>query len=203
MAARKNAAGRARSTAVKSATRKKTAPKKAARKKTAAKKRSSASSRIEQEFPPTLGDFSRRVRRQLNALARNIEKTEWRYRRQATRALRDASHRLGKFEAMGERAWKRLTVQARREVLGVLRRVEKAVDGPIPLQEGRRALFAKACGARDRAARELGIEDLACVSRAPKRLEGQDQRRHQEEVGDQRHDEHGGEQEAEAHLGSP
>ena len=61
-----------------------------------------------------------------------IEKTEWRYRRQATRALRDASHRLGKFEAMGERAWKKLTAQARREVLGVLRRVEKAVEGPKP-----------------------------------------------------------------------
>jgi hypothetical protein len=135
MATRKKAAGRARSAAAKSATRKKTAPKKAARKKTsvtAAKRRSSASSRIEQEFPPTLGDFSRRIRRQLNALERNIEKTEWRYRRQATRALRDASHRLGKFEAMGERAWKKLTVQARREVLGVLRRVEKAVEGPKP-----------------------------------------------------------------------
>ena len=125
----------ARKKATKKASHKKTAPKKAARKKTAKKatrKRSTAPSRIEQEFPPTLGDFSRRVRRQLNALERDIEKTEWRYRRQATRALRDASHRLGKFEAMGERAWKKLTAQARREVLGVLRRVEKAVEGPKP-----------------------------------------------------------------------
>jgi hypothetical protein len=135
MAARKKAAGGARKTAAKSAARKKTAPKKAARKKTAKKatrKRSGAASRIEQEFPPTLGDFSRRVRRQLNALERNIEKTEWRYRRQATRALRDASHQLGRFEARGERAWKKLTAQARREVLAVLRRVEKAVEGPKP-----------------------------------------------------------------------
>jgi hypothetical protein len=115
--------------------RKKTAAKKATRKKTAQKatrRRSSAGSRTEQEFPPTLGEFSRRVRRQLNALERNIEKTEWRYRRQTTRALRDASHQLGRFEAMGERAWKKLTAQARREVLGVLRRVEKAVEGPKP-----------------------------------------------------------------------
>jgi len=127
MAARKKAAGGAR---------KKTAPKKAARKKTtpkkATRKRSGTASRIEQEFPPTLGDFSRQVRRQLNALERNLEKTEWRYRRQATRALRDASHQLGRFEAMGERAWKKLTAQARSEVLGVLRRVEKAVEGPKP-----------------------------------------------------------------------
>ena len=74
MAARKKAAGGAR---------KKAAPKKAARKKTAPKKatrkRSGTASRIEQEFPPTLGDFSRQVRRQLNALERNIEKTEWRH----------------------------------------------------------------------------------------------------------------------------
>jgi hypothetical protein len=121
--------------AAKKAVRKKAAPKKAARKrtaKTAAPKRSAVASRIEQEFPATLGDFSRRVRRQLNALERNIEKTEWRYRRQATRALRDASHQLGKFEARGERAWKKLTAQARREVLTVLRRVERAVEGPKP-----------------------------------------------------------------------
>lgn len=125
----------ARKKAAKKAVRKKAAPKKAARKKTArtaAPKRSAAASRIEQEFPATLGDFSRRVRRQLNALERNIEKTEWRYRRQATRALRDASHQLGKFEARGERAWKKLTTQARREVLTVLRRVERAVEGPKP-----------------------------------------------------------------------
>jgi adenylate kinase len=136
MAARKKAAATARKkTAPKKAVRKKAAPKKAARKKTAkttARKPSSAASRMEQEFPATLGDFSRRVRRQLNALERNIEKTEWRYRRQATRALRDASHQLGKFEARGERAWKKLTTQARREALTVLRRVERAVEGPKP-----------------------------------------------------------------------
>ena len=136
MAARKKAAATARKkTAPKKTVRKKAAPKKAARKKTAkttARKPSSAASRMEQEFPATLGDFSRRVRRQLNALERNIEKTEWRYRRQATRALRDASHQLGKFEARGERAWKKLTTQARREVLTVLRRVERAVEGPKP-----------------------------------------------------------------------
>ena len=129
-----------RKKAAKKAVRKKAAPKKTAREKaarrktakTAAAKRSAAASRIKQEFPATLGDFSRRVRRQLNALERNIEKTEWRYRRQATRALRDASHQLGKFEARGERAWKKLTAQARREVLNVLRRVERAVEGPKP-----------------------------------------------------------------------
>jgi hypothetical protein len=142
MAARKKTAGRARKPAAKGAARKKTVAKKAGRKKTAktaARKRSGAASRLEQEFPPTLGDFSRRLRRQLNALERNIEKTEWRYRRQATRALRDASHRLGKFEAMGDRAWKRLTGQARREVLGVLRRVEKALEDPQPRPRPKKA----------------------------------------------------------------
>ena len=135
MAAVKKAAGRGRGSAAKRTARGKATAERAASRKTAReaigrREPSSRTARTEQEFPQTLRDFSRRLRRQLNALERNIEKTEWRYRRQATRALRDASHRLGKFEAMGERAWRKLTAQARREVLGVLRRVEKAIEGP-------------------------------------------------------------------------
>ena len=38
--------------------------------------------------------------------------------------LRDASHRLGRFEAEGERRWKNLTGEARREALQLLRRLE-------------------------------------------------------------------------------
>jgi hypothetical protein len=153
--AAKKATGKARKSAAKKTTRKKagakkTAPKKAARKKTAPRKRSGAVSRIQQELPATLGEFSRGVRRQLNAMERNIEKTDWRYRRQTTRALRDASHLLGRLEADGERAWKRLTAQARREVLGVLRRVESAVEGPQPRsqQEARRSTARTAPRAR-------------------------------------------------------
>ncbi len=133
MAVAKKKSGRGRGSAAKrtalgKATARRDAGRKIARKATLPRERSSA--RDEQEFPRTLGDFRRRLRRQLNALEGKIEKTEWRYRRQATRALRDASHRLGKFETMGERAWRKLTAQARREVLGVLRRVEKAVEEP-------------------------------------------------------------------------
>jgi hypothetical protein len=135
MAVMKKTSGRGRGSAAKrTAPRKATARRgagpKTARKATLPRERSGRATRTEPEFPQTLRDFSRRLRRQLNALEGNIEKTEWRYRRQATRALRDASHRLGKFEAMGERAWRKLTAQARREVLGVLRRVEKAIEGP-------------------------------------------------------------------------
>ncbi len=142
MAAAKKATGKARKSAAKKTTRgkaggSKAAPKKAARKATAKKKttprkRSGPVSRLQQELPATLGEFSKGVRRQLNALERNIEKSDWRYRRQTTRALRDASHLLGRLEADGDRAWKRLTAQARREVLGVLRSVERAVEGPNP-----------------------------------------------------------------------
>ena len=140
--AAKKATRKARKSAAKKTTRKKagakkTAPKKAARKttakkKTAPRKPSGPMSRLQQELPATLGEFSRGVRRQLNALERSIEKTDWRYRRQTTRALRDASHLLGRLEAQGEQAWKKLTAQARREALGVLRRVENAVEGPKP-----------------------------------------------------------------------
>jgi hypothetical protein len=42
--------------------------------------------------------------------------------------LRDASHRLGRFEAEGERRWKDLTGEARREALQLLRRLEKTLE---------------------------------------------------------------------------
>jgi hypothetical protein len=168
MAAAKKATGKARKSAAKKTTRgkaggSKAAPKKAARKATAKKKttprkRSGPVSRLQQELPATLGEFSKGVRRQLNALERNIEKSDWRYRRQTTRALRDASHLLGRLEADGDRAWKRLTAQARREVLGVLRSVERAVEGPNPpgRKETRRSPAKTASRARRRSTESSG-----------------------------------------------
>ncbi len=126
----------------KNVTRRKTSHKTAAQKKTSRKKSSSKKSataiarartsaaldRLERELPPTLRDYSRRVRQQLGKLEREIDRTQARYRRQAVRLLREGSHRLGSLEALGERGWRELSKRARKEILNILRRLEHAVE---------------------------------------------------------------------------
>ena len=80
------------------------------------------------ELPASLDQFSRRARVGLTRLEGTVEKAEARYRRQAARMLRDASHRLGRFEAEGERRWKNLKGEARREALQLLRRLERTLE---------------------------------------------------------------------------
>lgn len=83
--------------------------------------------RLEGDLPPTLAQFSRRVRRELTRLERQIIRARTRYRGQGTRLLRDASHLLGQLEAEGEARWKRLTARARANALKVLRRLEREI----------------------------------------------------------------------------
>jgi hypothetical protein len=83
--------------------------------------------RLEAQLPPTLAQFTKQVRGCLGQLETRIEKAGAPYRRRWTRLLREASHRLGRFEAEGEARWQRLTDVARRDALGVLRRLEKEV----------------------------------------------------------------------------
>ena len=132
MAAPKKAAGTPKKTARKAA-----APKKRVRQKTSPKKSttalarartSAALDRLERELPPTLRDYSRRVRSQLGKLEQQIDRTQARYRRQAVRLLREGSHRLGGLEALGERGWRELSERARKEILNVLRRLERALE---------------------------------------------------------------------------
>ncbi len=129
-AARKNLTRR--KTARKAAAQKKPSRKKSPRKKSAtaiARARTSAAlDRLERELPPTLRDYSRRVRQQLGKLEREIDRTQARYRRQAVRVLREGSHRLGSLEALGERGWRELSKRTRKEILNILRRLEHAVE---------------------------------------------------------------------------
>ncbi len=87
-----------------------------------------ALARAEHELPASLREFSARVRKRLGQLERSVLRAEERYQKQALRVLRNASHQLGRFEAEGERRWKKLTATARRDALGVLRRMEKALE---------------------------------------------------------------------------
>jgi hypothetical protein len=70
------------------------------------------------------------MRTRLLRLEREIERAEARYRKRFTKLLREGSHQLGRYEALGEKRWRELTTQARRDVAGVLRRIEKAVAPP-------------------------------------------------------------------------
>jgi hypothetical protein len=110
------------------AARGKKAARKTARRKTAGRQTGAALARLEQELPTNLRDFSRRVRRGLRGLEKEIGSA----RREAARLLRDASHALGRFEAEGDRRWRKLAAPPRREALRLLRRLERALEAPKP-----------------------------------------------------------------------
>jgi hypothetical protein len=126
MAARKTT----RKAAVKKkATKKKASKKKAAKKKTARKKKAAKRSRIEfigDELPKSLKAFGRQLRRDLTAVEKQIEVCGKDTRRSLARIVRDASHQLGTLEARGQREWRTLSRNAKRDVERVVRRVQKA-----------------------------------------------------------------------------
>jgi hypothetical protein len=109
--------------------------------------------RIEGELPPTLAQFSRRIRVGLGDLEKRLERAGAVYRRRGTRLLREASHQLGRFEAEGELRWRRLTARARREASQLLHRLEREL-GP-PARAARKARRAKAVRRARKAARKV------------------------------------------------
>ena len=111
----------------KKATTKKTTRKKAA-KKTARKKigRIAASDVFGAELPKSLKALSRQLRRDLNAIEKQIETARKETRRSLTRVVRDASHHLGTLEARGQKEWRKMSSRARLEVERTLERVKRA-----------------------------------------------------------------------------
>jgi hypothetical protein len=118
--------------ATRKAPARKKASKKVAQRKTARTTMRANLKRLEDELPPTLREFARGVRLRLTRLEREIHKADVARRRRWTKLLRDASHQLGRYEAQGERQWKKLTRQARQEAVSVLQRLERAVAPPKP-----------------------------------------------------------------------
>ena len=117
----------------KSAGRKRpTTKKKPARKKLKIRRAQQALARIEGDLPPNLADFSRRVRRGLTRLERQIETARADTLRRSTRVLREVSRQLGRLEAPGQKRWKKLSTQARKDAVRLLRRLEKAIEPPKP-----------------------------------------------------------------------
>jgi len=136
----------------------------AARKKTTRKKtvgKPTAMERLEQELPENLRDYVRGIRRRLTALEKGILEARKDTRARWTKALREASHELGKLEERGERAWKEGTLRARRDAVTLLRRLEQAID-PKP---ARKKATAKKATAR-KASRKKGVRKAAARKKA-------------------------------------
>ena len=121
------------------ATRKKTTQKKATAKKTTRKKapkttgrkkigRIAASDLLGAELPNSLKALSRQLRRDLNAIEKQIETAGKETRRSLTRVVRDASHHLGSLEARGQKEWRKMSTRARGEVERTLKRVKRATQ---------------------------------------------------------------------------
>jgi tRNA(Ile)-lysidine synthase TilS/MesJ len=106
--------------------------------------------RLEQELPRNLSEFRNLIRKRLNQLEREVEKAERQTRRRAARLLREASHQLGRLEARGESGWRQLTAPYRKELIRLLKRIERAV-APAPV---RKKAAAKKTGAGKKVARK-------------------------------------------------
>jgi dsDNA-specific endonuclease/ATPase MutS2 len=85
---------------------------------------------IEEELPPELRHYARRMRQGLSQLEKQLASAQKDARRRFAQLLREASHQLGRVEALGEREWRKRTTQARRDAVKLLRRLEKAIELP-------------------------------------------------------------------------
>jgi len=84
--------------------------------------------RIEEELPPELRQYAKRMRQGLSRLEKQLASAQEGARRRWAHLLREASHQLGRIEALGEREWRKRTTQARRDAVKLLRRLEKAIE---------------------------------------------------------------------------
>jgi len=116
----------AKKTTAKKTTRKKATKKKAAKKTVQKKRRISAASLLGEELPKSLKALSSQLRRDLNAIEKQIETAGKDTRRSLTRVVRDASHHLGALEARGQQEWRKMSRRARNEVERTLERVRVA-----------------------------------------------------------------------------
>ncbi|MCP5042201.1 MAG: hypothetical protein GY944_14340 [bacterium] len=111
--------------------KKKAAKRKSARKKAGAKKRARKAKvdLVGKELPRSLKAFGKQLRRDLTAVEKQIEVAGKDTRRSLARIVRDASHQLGTLEARGEREWRKLSRNAKKDVERVVKRVQKVTGG--------------------------------------------------------------------------
>jgi hypothetical protein len=110
-----------------------TTKKKASRRRAA---RNEAFARLEGQLPPTLREYAKELRKRLDRLERDVTKAQLEARRRAARLLREASVQLGRLEVGGEAGWRKLGASYQKELVALLRRLEKTL---APAKPARRA----------------------------------------------------------------
>lgn len=104
---------------------------------------------LEAGLPPTLRDYTGQVRKRLDRLERELTRAQTDVRRRLARLLREASHQLGKLEARGEAGWRSLAGPYRRQLVDLLKRIERVLAPPSRKRSARKAVrkAASAIGA--------------------------------------------------------
>jgi len=124
--------------------RKKTAGKTQKKRAAKARKNKTALDRIQDELPANLRDYAKQVRRQLNALERQLERAIPQARRRTARLIREASHNLGVAEARGEKAWRDRAAHMTKDAQKLLRKLGRAVAPPPAAPKKKKAARTKA-----------------------------------------------------------
>lgn len=100
------------------------------KKKSARSGSRNAFARIEDQLPPTLREYAGELRKRLDRLERELTKAQLEARKRAARLLREASHQLGRLEVGGEAAWRKLGASYQKDLVALLKRIEKVVSPP-------------------------------------------------------------------------
>lgn len=99
--------------------------------------------RLEGQLPPTLREFASVLRKRLDNLERDVTKAQLEARRRAARLLREASHQLGRLEVAGEAGWRKLGASYQKDLVALLKRLEKALVPPAARKPARKKKAAR------------------------------------------------------------
>lgn len=116
------------------------------RKKNTAKGRSRRANpltRLEGQLPPTLREYAGELRKRLDRLERDVTRAQLEARRRAAKLLREASQQLGRLEVAGEAGWRKLGASYQKELVALLKRLEKALAPPARKPARKKAAAAK------------------------------------------------------------
>lgn len=117
-------------------------------------RRSNPLSRLQGQLPATLREFAAELRKRLDRLERDVTRAQIEARRRAARLLRDASHQLGRLEVAGEAGWRKLGASYQKELVALLKRLEKALAPPAARKPARKPARKKKVAASRRAPAE-------------------------------------------------
>jgi hypothetical protein len=99
---------------------------------------------LEGQLPPTLREYAGDLRKRLDRLERDLTKARLEARKRAAKLLREASHQLGRLEVGGEAAWRKLGASYQKDLVALLKRIEKALAPPAKRRPARKKRAASA-----------------------------------------------------------